>query len=229
MAIVIVQGVFTVDPEERDRFVEASIDGMRSSRQEEGCLEYVMAADPLDPERVVLSERWESMDHLSSTLPNSGRRTGTRPDRHREMSRSRFSRLPRRARWSDDQRRSNDPSEHAAAKRIPAKPVALSAMPAIRWSTYVRHSAPVWIGSRSDTPWRCPCELDQLVAAGDRQLGSPADVQPDNRMTDLLDDGVSVPFRLGVTAEFCDGELQMQLRPRAEVLRHGGSGPASWR
>jgi quinol monooxygenase YgiN len=68
MAIVIVQGVFTVDPDERDRFVEASIEGMSTSRQEEGCLEYVMAADPLDPERVVLSERWESMDHLDQHL-----------------------------------------------------------------------------------------------------------------------------------------------------------------
>ena len=68
MAIVIVQGVFTVDPSERDRFVEASMEGMRSSRSEAGCLEYVMAADPLDPERVVLSERWESMDHLNQHL-----------------------------------------------------------------------------------------------------------------------------------------------------------------
>jgi hypothetical protein len=57
MSEVIVQGVFSVDPNERDRFVEASIEGMRSSRQEDGCLEYVIAADPLDPERAVLSER----------------------------------------------------------------------------------------------------------------------------------------------------------------------------
>ncbi len=41
---------------------------MRSSRQEEGCLEYVMACDPLDPERVVLSERWESMEDLQHHL-----------------------------------------------------------------------------------------------------------------------------------------------------------------
>ena len=68
MAIVIVQGVFSIDPDERDRFVEASIDSMRSSREEEGCLEYVIAADPLDPERAVLSERWESMDHLQQHL-----------------------------------------------------------------------------------------------------------------------------------------------------------------
>jgi quinol monooxygenase YgiN len=68
MANVIVQGTFSIDPTERDRFVEASVGGMRSSRQEEGCLEYVMAADPLDPGRVILSERWESMDHLQQHL-----------------------------------------------------------------------------------------------------------------------------------------------------------------
>jgi quinol monooxygenase YgiN len=68
MSEVIVQGVFSLDPADRDRFVEASIEGMRSSRQEEGCLEYVMAADPLDPERAVLSERWASMDHLNEHL-----------------------------------------------------------------------------------------------------------------------------------------------------------------
>jgi len=68
MAMVIVQGVFSVEPGDRDRFVEMSVESMRVSRQEEGCLEYVMAADPLDPARVVLSERWESMDHLQEHL-----------------------------------------------------------------------------------------------------------------------------------------------------------------
>ena len=82
MANVIVQGTFSVDPSERDRFVETSMDAMRSSRQEEGCLEYVMAADPLDPERVVLSERWESMDHLQQHLAqqkNGARSVDARP------------------------------------------------------------------------------------------------------------------------------------------------------
>ena len=40
-------------------------------------------------------------------------------------------------------------------------------------------------------------------------------------MTDLLGDNVSVPARLGVVAELHDGEFSLQLRPRAEVLRHG--------
>ncbi len=68
MTTVILQGVFVVDPSERDRFLDASLEGMRSSRAEDGCLEYVMAADPLDPGRVVLSERWSSMDHLQKHL-----------------------------------------------------------------------------------------------------------------------------------------------------------------
>jgi quinol monooxygenase YgiN len=72
MATVIVQGVFSIDPEERDRFVESSVEAMRTSRQEEGCLEYVIAADPADPERAVLSERWESMDHLERHLARQG-------------------------------------------------------------------------------------------------------------------------------------------------------------
>ena len=64
MSMVILQGSFVLKPEDRDRFITASEEGMRDSRQEEGCLEYVMAADPLDPGRVVLSERWESAEHL---------------------------------------------------------------------------------------------------------------------------------------------------------------------
>jgi quinol monooxygenase YgiN len=73
MATVIVQGGFSIDPEDRDRFVEGSIEGMRSCRGEEGCLEYVIAADPLDRGRVILSERWESMDHLNRHLARQTR------------------------------------------------------------------------------------------------------------------------------------------------------------
>lgn len=82
MSEVIVQGAFTLDPNDRDRFVEASAESMRTSRQEAGCLEYVMAADPLDPERVILSERWESMEHLQEHLAQprtGGRSTDGRP------------------------------------------------------------------------------------------------------------------------------------------------------
>ena len=63
--MVIVQGVFRVNPNERERFLAQSADNMVASRADRGCLEYVLAADPLDPERVILSERWESTEDLN--------------------------------------------------------------------------------------------------------------------------------------------------------------------
>ncbi len=80
VANMIVQGVFVLEPAERDRFIESSSDGMRASRAEPGCLEYVFAADPLDPSRVVLSERWESMELLQQHLEGQASRpAGDRP------------------------------------------------------------------------------------------------------------------------------------------------------
>jgi quinol monooxygenase YgiN len=75
MGMVIVQGVFRVNPDQRDEYLAASVETMRVSREEHhGCLEYVVAADPLDPGRVILSERWESMDDLNA----HGKDLGTR-------------------------------------------------------------------------------------------------------------------------------------------------------
>ncbi len=76
MTIAIVQGVFSVSPEARERFLEASLDGMRSARSEDGCLEYVLAADPIDPGRVVLSERWASVEDLDKHLQRIMERQG---------------------------------------------------------------------------------------------------------------------------------------------------------
>lgn len=84
MPTVVVQGVFVVDPEERDRFIEASTGAMRASRQEAGCMEYVFAPDPLDSSRVVLSERWESMQHLQDHLDGAASRPA--PDRPKPRS-----------------------------------------------------------------------------------------------------------------------------------------------
>jgi acyl-coenzyme A thioesterase PaaI-like protein len=61
----------------------------------------------------------------------------------------------------------------------------------------------------------------QLVASLGVQLASQADVHRGEPMTDLLGGDVSVPGRLGVVAEYCDGEFELALRPRPEVLRQG--------
>jgi quinol monooxygenase YgiN len=62
--MIIVAGTFEVDPAQRDAFVESRTEGMRRSRAEPGCISYVFSADPLEPGRVCLFERWESKDAL---------------------------------------------------------------------------------------------------------------------------------------------------------------------
>ena len=66
--MVIVGGVFELDPAERDAFVASRMAMMRASRQEPGCLEYTFAPDPLVAGRVVLFERWESQAALDAHL-----------------------------------------------------------------------------------------------------------------------------------------------------------------
>jgi quinol monooxygenase YgiN len=66
--MVIVGGWFEVEPSERDAFVAGRVEGMQRSRAEQGCIEYVLAPDPVDPGRVVLFERWESQADLDRHL-----------------------------------------------------------------------------------------------------------------------------------------------------------------
>ena len=66
--MLIVGGFFEVEPAERDAFVASRLEGMRKSRTEQGCLEYTVAADPLEPSRVLLFERWESQEALDAHL-----------------------------------------------------------------------------------------------------------------------------------------------------------------
>ncbi|HZU71378.1 MAG TPA: putative quinol monooxygenase [Acidimicrobiales bacterium] len=66
--MIIVGGSFQLDASEREQFLAGRVELMRTSRAEPGCLEYTFAADPVDPERVVLFERWESQEALDAHL-----------------------------------------------------------------------------------------------------------------------------------------------------------------
>ena len=79
--MVIVGGTFIVDPERREEFLAAQLELMRISRAEQGCLEYTFSADPLDPDRVVLFERWATEDDLDAHLRagDARRAAGTSP------------------------------------------------------------------------------------------------------------------------------------------------------
>ena len=66
--MMIVAGVFEVDPARRDEFLRDQEPAMRRSRAEPGCIHYVFSADPIDAGRIYLFERWESKEALAAHL-----------------------------------------------------------------------------------------------------------------------------------------------------------------
>ncbi len=86
--MLIVAGTFLVDPDRRDEFIAARHDGMRHSRAEPGCIEYSFCADPLEPGKVILYERWASKADLAAHLAALKERppaADTVPVHHREV------------------------------------------------------------------------------------------------------------------------------------------------
>lgn len=75
--MLIVAGTFDVDPSDREAFIRSREDAMRRSRAEGGCHAYVFSADPIEPGRVYLYERWESKESLAAHL--AAMRSAPRP------------------------------------------------------------------------------------------------------------------------------------------------------
>jgi quinol monooxygenase YgiN len=85
--MVIVQGTGRMDAALRDQFLAQRAESMRISRAEPGNLEYVFAADPLEADRVILSERWETQEDLTAHLAAAAeRRRNTTPDDGSQVS-----------------------------------------------------------------------------------------------------------------------------------------------
>ena len=62
--MLIVAGEIHVDAAERDRYVEACHEVVRAARAAPGCLDFALSADPVDPTRVNVYERWETEAEL---------------------------------------------------------------------------------------------------------------------------------------------------------------------
>jgi quinol monooxygenase YgiN len=58
--VLIVAGHLLVAPERRDDYLALASEASRLARQSPGCLEFVQAADPLEPGRILVFERWRS-------------------------------------------------------------------------------------------------------------------------------------------------------------------------
>lgn len=62
--MIIVSGRIALKSGSRDEFLEKSRDAMVQARGTTGCRDFVVAADPLDPNRVNVYEEWESEQAL---------------------------------------------------------------------------------------------------------------------------------------------------------------------
>lgn len=69
--MLIVSGWLQVHADQREEYLIAANEASRLARAAPGCWEFVQAADPLVPGRIVILERWESESDLVS-FRNSG-------------------------------------------------------------------------------------------------------------------------------------------------------------
>ena len=62
--MIIVSGRIHVRPGARPEFLSSSLDAVAQARQSRGCRDFVVAADPIEPDRVNVYEEWESEEAL---------------------------------------------------------------------------------------------------------------------------------------------------------------------
>jgi quinol monooxygenase YgiN len=62
--VILYVGSFEVDPDERAAFVAAAQPHAAASRNDGGCLSFVIAVDSADPRLVHYVERWDSREDL---------------------------------------------------------------------------------------------------------------------------------------------------------------------
>ncbi|HEY3259740.1 MAG TPA: antibiotic biosynthesis monooxygenase family protein [Pseudonocardiaceae bacterium] len=62
--MIIIAGSLYLDAAARDRYLAATFDVARQARLAPGCFDFVQSADPIDPERINIYERWESDEDL---------------------------------------------------------------------------------------------------------------------------------------------------------------------
>jgi quinol monooxygenase YgiN len=64
--MIIVSGRIYVAPEQREGFLASSRDALIAARRAPGCRDFVVAPDPIDPDRVNVYEEWDSDTELEA-------------------------------------------------------------------------------------------------------------------------------------------------------------------
>jgi quinol monooxygenase YgiN len=64
--MVIVAGHIAVEPQQREAYLAGCVSVVEQARRTEGCLDFAITADLIDPGRVDIFERWESQAAVES-------------------------------------------------------------------------------------------------------------------------------------------------------------------
>jgi len=59
--MIIVSGAIYVDEADRDSYVRDHRDVIVAARESEGCVDFHLAPDPIEPDRINVYEQWESV------------------------------------------------------------------------------------------------------------------------------------------------------------------------
>ncbi|MCZ2860921.1 putative quinol monooxygenase [Blastococcus sp. VKM Ac-2987] len=77
--MIIIAGSLRLAADDRARYLAAVADVAPAARRAPGCLDFVQAPDPADPERILVFERWES-DADVERFRTSGDRDEPQPE-----------------------------------------------------------------------------------------------------------------------------------------------------
>jgi quinol monooxygenase YgiN len=58
--LIIVSGKLYVHAHAREEYLRGCVSVIEQARRAHGCLDFVLAADPIEPDRINVYERWES-------------------------------------------------------------------------------------------------------------------------------------------------------------------------
>lgn len=62
--MIIVSGSIRVDAGSREDYLAGCRTVVEQARRSPGCLDFALSADPVEPDRINVYERWESDEHL---------------------------------------------------------------------------------------------------------------------------------------------------------------------
>jgi quinol monooxygenase YgiN len=64
--MIIVAGHLKVEPAERADYLAGCVDVARAARATDGCVDFHLSADPIEPDRINIYEQWESVEAVEA-------------------------------------------------------------------------------------------------------------------------------------------------------------------